>query len=86
VVAYIAAARALEVNFDARFQHRLAPETRATVASLKGFMTQGGNTLLILAFGLAAQAGTYRAAFLAFGAALAGLGGVALARRAGRAI
>jgi MFS family permease len=86
VVAYIALARTLEVNFDARFQHRLAPETRATVASLKGFMTQGGNTLLILTFGLAAQAGTYRAAFLAFGAALALLGGVALARRPRRPI
>ncbi len=82
VVGYIAAARTLEVNFDARFQHRLAPETRATVASLKGFLTQGGNTVLILAFGLVAEAGAYRTAFLAFGAALALLGAVALARSA----
>lgn len=87
---YVALARTLEVNFDARFQHRLAPETRATVASLKGFLTQGGNTLLILAFGLAAQAGNYRTAFLVFGAAMAGLGAiataVALARTRTRAI
>jgi MFS family permease len=82
VIGYIALARTLEVNFDARFQHRLAPETRATVASLKGFLTQGGNTVLILGFGLAAQAGSYRTAFLIFGAGLALLGGLALARRA----
>lgn len=84
VVGYIALARMLEVNFDARFQHRLATETRATVASLKGFMTQAGNTLLILTFGLSAQAGGYRSAFVAFGAGLALLGGAACAQALAR--
>ena len=75
----------VDVNADARFQHALRPETRATVASVKGFAMQAGTSLLMLGYGLVAQTGSYRAAFLAAGAAAmlvgAGYGAAALARR-----
>jgi MFS family permease len=61
----------VDVNADARFQHRLRRETRATVASVKGFATQCGTSLLMLSFGLLAQSAGYRAAF-------AGAGGLAM--------
>lgn len=75
----------VDVNADARFQHALRPETRATVASVKGFIMQSGTSLLMLGFGLVAQLGSYRAAFLAAGSATmlvgAGFGLAAWARR-----
>jgi len=46
----------VDVNADARFQHAIVGETRATVASVKGFATQCATTVLILGFGLVAQA------------------------------
>jgi hypothetical protein len=74
LVPFVGLIRALDINFDARFQTRLAPETRATVASVKGFMAQSATTAMILGFGLIAQASAYRVAFAAYGAALAALG------------
>lgn len=75
-VIYVALFWLVDVNADARFHHRLRAETRATVASVKGFVMQGGTVILMLAFGLVAEAASYRAAFLASGvvAALIGLG------------
>ncbi|WP_374469075.1 MFS transporter [Phenylobacterium sp.] len=74
----------VDVNADARFQHRLRPETRATVASMKGFVMQAGTSLFMLAFGVLAGAASYQAAFLAAGGMMilvgAGFGGVAWAR------
>ncbi|WP_411287706.1 MFS transporter [Phenylobacterium sp.] len=64
----------VDVNADARFQHALVGETRATVASVKGFVTQCATTVLILGFGLVAQAGSYRVAFLVYGIAMMALG------------
>ena len=62
------------VRADARFQHALSGEARATVASVKGFASQCGITLLVLNFGLMAQLSAYRFAFLVHGVALAVLG------------
>jgi predicted MFS family arabinose efflux permease len=62
------------VQADARFQHALSGEARATVASVKGFASQCAITLLILNFGLMAQASAYRTAFLVHGVALTVLG------------
>jgi len=62
------------VQADARFQHALSGEARATVASVKGFASQCGITLLILNFGLMAQFSAYRTAFLVHGIALTLLG------------
>lgn len=64
----------VDVNADARFQHAIVQETRATVASVKGFVTQCATTVLLLGFGLLAQVGDYRTAFLIFGVAMALLG------------
>ncbi len=84
-LAYMGLYSLVDVSADARFQHAIKPETRATVASVKGFATQCCNGVLILGFGLVAQAGSYRAAFLAYGAALVLLGlgyAAAITRRA----
>jgi hypothetical protein len=62
------------VQADARFQHALSGEARATVASVKGFASQCGITLLVLNFGLMAQFSAYRWAFLVHGLALTVLG------------
>lgn len=66
----------VDVSADARFHHALRGETRATVASVKGFATQCANGVLILGFGLVAQASAYRVSFLAYGAGLTLLGSV----------
>lgn len=73
---YVALYWTAEVNADARFQHRLNPETRATVGSIKGFVMQAATLILMLLFGLAAQFASYRWAFAAGGAlaAIWGLG------------
>ena len=62
------------VQADARFQHALSGEARATVASVKGFASQCSITLLILNFGLVAHISDYRTAFLVQGVALTLLG------------
>jgi MFS family permease len=64
----------VDVSADARFHHALCGETRATVASVKGFTTQCANGVLILGFGLVAQASAYRMSFLTYGAGLTLLG------------
>jgi MFS family permease len=64
----------VDVSADARFHHALRGETRATVASVKGFATQCANGVLILGFGLVAQASAYRMSFLTYGVGLALLG------------
>lgn len=73
-VAFTGLCRVADVNADARFQHALSGEARATVASVKGFASQSAITLLILNFGLMAQASAYRTAFLVHGVALTVLG------------
>jgi MFS family permease len=84
-MAYVGLYWMVDVNSDARFQHALKPETRATVASVKGFANQCATSLLMLGFGLVAQVSSYRIGFLSAGViALAiGLGfAVRLSRRA----
>lgn len=64
-----------DTNADAKFHHLLRPETRATVASLKGFVMQCGTSVLMLAFGLTADLASYQTAFLAAGVIAMLLGG-----------
>lgn len=81
-VIYVALFWLVDVNADARFQHALNPETRATVASVKGFVMQSGTVLLMLGFGVVAQAASYRVAFMASGALSMAVGaGYLLTRR-----
>lgn len=74
-VCFTGLCRMADVRADARFQHALSGEARATVASVKGFAAQCAITLLILNFGLMAQFSAYRTAFLVHGIALMALGG-----------
>jgi MFS family permease len=82
-MAYVALFWIVDVNADARFQHALRPETRATVASVKGFAMQCGTSTLMLGFGLAAQAASYRVAFLSAGILGMLVGGLYALRRPG---
>lgn len=66
--------RVIDVSADARFQHALAPETRATVTSVKGLAMQLTYTGLILGFAGVAEASDYRTAFLVCGAVAVGWG------------
>lgn len=66
----------VDVSADARFHHALDGAARATVASIKGFTTQSATGVLILSFGLLAQAAGYKTAFLAYGFGLIALGAV----------
>ncbi|MBU1374702.1 MAG: MFS transporter [Alphaproteobacteria bacterium] len=75
-LAYMGLYSLVDVSADARFHHALRGETRATVASLKGFATQCANGVLILGFGLLAQASAYRISFLTYGAGLTLLGAI----------
>ncbi len=92
VLAYAGLFRMVDINADAAFQHAIRPETRATVGSFKGFVMQSLTAVLMLSFGLTAQAGSYRLAFLgagvlaiAIGAAYA-LGATRLAARRNTAL
>ena len=88
-VAFTGLCRVADVRADARFQHALSGESRATVASVKGFASQTATTVLILVFGLLAQLSAYRWAFLTFGVALTLLGAayaVASQRRSARSL
>ncbi len=80
LMTYVALYWMVDVNADARFQHAIRPETRATLGSVKGFTMQCGTSVLMLGFGLVAGAASYRVAFLSAGvlAMLIG-GGYALA-------
>jgi MFS family permease len=80
-MAYVALFWMADVNADARFQHRLRPETRATVASVKGFAMQCGTSVVMLGFGLVAEAASYRVAFLSAGALAMVIGAVFALRR-----
>ena len=73
-VVFTGLCRIADVQADARFQHALSGEARATVASVKGFASQCAIMLLILNFGLMAQFSDYRMAFLAHGVGLTLLG------------
>ncbi|WP_165844038.1 MFS transporter [Phenylobacterium kunshanense] len=74
-LAFVALYWLVDTNADARFQHALNPETRATVASLKGFVMQCGTSVLMLTFGLVADSASYQAAFFGAGLAAMLLGG-----------
>jgi MFS family permease len=85
-VSFVTLCRVADVRADARFQHALSGEARATVASVKGFASQCAVTLLVLNFGLMAQVSAYRTAFLVHGVALAALGGAYALRFRRRAL
>ncbi|MBS0412238.1 MAG: MFS transporter [Proteobacteria bacterium] len=80
LIVFTAGFKVIDTVFEARLQAAIPDETRATVASVKGFATQLAVTGLFLGFGPLAAHWGYRAAFLAFGAAVAAVGGLYLIR------
>ena len=71
-----------EVNFEARMQHAIATERRATVNSVAGFLWSVGSIVVFLAFGEIAELWGYAAAFMTFGAATALVGAAFACSRA----
>jgi len=63
--------KAIDVNFDARLQHAIPAENRATIGSVKSFAGAALMTAVLGSFGWLAQAQSYRVAFLASGLAMA---------------
>jgi MFS family permease len=72
--------KVIDIVFEGRLQDALPSETRATIASVKGFVVELAVTVLYLGFGPLAQLTSYRSAFLATGA-LIGVVGLALLGR-----
>ncbi len=63
--------KAIDVNFDARLQHAIPAESRATIGSVKSFAGAAFMTAVLGGFGWLAQAQSYRTAFLVSGLAMA---------------
>jgi hypothetical protein len=66
--------KVIDIVFEGRLQATLPSETRATIASVKGFVVEAAVTLLYLGFGPLAQVTSYRTAFLATGGVIGAVG------------
>ena len=66
--------KVIDIVFEGRLQDALPSETRATIASVKGFVVELAVTVLYLTFGPLAQATSYRTAFLATGSVIGVVG------------
>jgi MFS family permease len=77
--------KVIDIVFEGRLQEALPSETRATIASVKGFVVELAVTFLYLGFGPLAQLTSYRTAFLATGAVIGATGLALLARWFARA-
>ena len=77
----------IDVVFEGRLQQAIPSRNRATIGGVKGLASQIGVMSLYMSFGPLAQATSYRAAFVACGAATAtiGLAYLVLGRRRGQA-
>lgn len=74
----------IDINFEARMQHAIPTERRATIASLAGFLWTVGSIGLYLTFGQIAERWSYAAAFMTFGVVMALSGAAVLFSRAFR--
>jgi Na+/melibiose symporter-like transporter len=84
LVVFSGSLKVIDIVFEGRLQDRLPSETRATIASVKGFAVEAAVTLLYLSFGPLAQLTSYRTAFLATGALIGAIGAVLLVWRLSR--
>ncbi|PHN01523.1 MFS transporter [Flavilitoribacter nigricans] len=57
----------VQIVFEGRLQHAIASDSRATVSSVSGFITEIGALAVFFSFGWLAQFGTYRMGFFIFG-------------------
>jgi Major Facilitator Superfamily len=74
LVAFSGGFKVIDIVFEGRLQDALPSETRATIASVKGFVVELAVTFLYLTFGPLAQATSYRTAFLVTGAVIGVVG------------
>lgn len=81
---FTALAKLVEVNFEARMQHAIATERRATVNSVAGFLWGAGSIVVYLAFGEIAEVWGYASAFMTFGVAAVAAGAAFACGRAFR--
>lgn len=86
LAAFTALTKLVEVNFDARMQHAIAMERRATVSSFAGFLWGGASIAVYLAFGEIAERWGYAGAFMTFGVAAVAAGAVFASSRAFRRV
>lgn len=64
----------IQVVFEGKLQHSIASTTRATIASVSGFLTEIGVLIVYFNFGMIAQASDYRNSFLLYGVIVATCG------------
>jgi MFS family permease len=74
LVAFSGGFKVIDIVFEGRLQDALPSETRATIASVKGFVVELAVTFLYLGFGPLAQATSYRTAFLTTGGIIGAVG------------
>jgi MFS family permease len=84
LIAFSGGFKVIDIVFEGRLQDALPSETRATIASVKGFVVELAVTFLYLGFGPLAQLTSYRTAFLTTGALIGVVGLALLARWARR--
>jgi MFS family permease len=80
LIAFSGGFKVIDIVFEGRLQDALPSETRATIASVKGFVVELTITLLYLTFGPLAQLTSYRTAFLTTGALIGAVGVAMLGR------
>ncbi len=74
LIAFSGGFKVIDIVFEGRLQEVLPSETRATIASVKGFAVEVTVTALYLTFGPLAQVTSYRTAFLVTGAVIGAIG------------
>jgi Na+/melibiose symporter-like transporter len=57
----------IQIVFESRLQHAIESESRATVSSFSGFLTEIGALTVFFSFGWMAQYSSYQVGFLIFG-------------------
>lgn len=64
----------MQIVFEGRLQHAILSDTRATISSVNGFLTETGALGVFFSFGLIAQESSYRQGFMFFGGLVAVVG------------
>jgi len=60
-------AQIIMVVFEAKLQHAIPSDTRATVSSVNGFLTESGALIIYLSVGLMAEVSSYQISFMVYG-------------------
>jgi len=66
--------QAIDIIYDTRLQAAIPSDHRATVSSVKSFVAETGDVVVVLAMGLIVTGSLYSTGFWGFGVAIAGVG------------